>query len=207
VQPNWIAPSVLPLFCLTIAYWDTQWRLGARAIKSWLLFGLALGFTVVVVGHNTELIAKVTGHRLPVKLDPLHRARGWKEVARLAEEMRRELLAEGKPVFIITDHYRFAGEISFYSAEARAAVSGQPLVYVQSSPVPQNQFYFWPGYAERKGENAIFVRELDRDVRAQQPPAELQHEFDSVSDFGVRTVEYRGEILWPLQIFACRGLR
>ena len=35
--PNWIAPSVLPLFCLMVIYWDTRWRLGAARIKPWLI--------------------------------------------------------------------------------------------------------------------------------------------------------------------------
>src|SRR5207249_9171688 len=25
VQPNWIAPAVLPMFCLAVAYWDARW--------------------------------------------------------------------------------------------------------------------------------------------------------------------------------------
>ena len=33
-KPNWIAPSVLPMFCVMAIYWDTRWRLGVRAIKA-----------------------------------------------------------------------------------------------------------------------------------------------------------------------------
>ena len=43
VLPNWIAPSVLPLFCLMVIYWDTRWRLGAARIKPWLIAGLGAG--------------------------------------------------------------------------------------------------------------------------------------------------------------------
>src|SRR5438105_40439 len=128
VLPNWIAPSVLPLFGLMIVYWDTRWRLGVTRIKHWLVAGLGLGFACVVFGLNTDLIGKLTGgHLLPVNQDPLHRLREWDEVARVTGEERRKLLAEGKPVFIIADHYGLAGIISFYLPEARAAVREEPL--------------------------------------------------------------------------------
>jgi membrane-associated phospholipid phosphatase len=208
VQPNWIAPSVLPLFCLMVAYWDTRWRLGAARLRWALVAGLGLGLPVVIVAHNTDLAGKFTGHDLPVHLDPLHRARGWKEVGRLAGEARQRLLTEGKPVFIITSHYRFVGEISFYLPEARMGDRDSPLVYYVSSPIPDNQFYFWPGYKERKGQNAVFVLELDRDHLAPMPPpAVLTEEFESVTDMGVQTVSRHGQIVWPIQLFACRGLR
>jgi hypothetical protein len=208
VLPNWIAPSVLPLFCLMVIYWDTRWRLGAAKIKPWLVAGLALGFVAVALAHNTDLLQKLTGRRLPVNQDPLHRVREWSEVARVAGEARRDLLAEGKPVFIIASHYGLAGEISFYLPEANAAATQQPLVFCQTIGVPSNQFYFWPGYENRKGQNAVFVCELDRDRKFDPPiPPELEQEFESVTDLGVREVLYYGRVIRPLQIFACRGLR
>jgi membrane-associated phospholipid phosphatase len=209
VLPNWIAPSVLPLFCLMAVYWDTRWRLGARQVRIWFTTGLVLGLTLVLLGHNTDLVAKLTGHYLPVRFDPLHRVRDWDVTARVVGEARQELLAEGKPVFIIADHYGMVGQISFYLPEAKAGVKENPLVYFRTSPTPENQFYFWPGYTHRTGENAIFVRELDRyDPTPPPPPAQLEQEFESVTDLGVRNVLYHDQfLLRPLQIFACRGLR
>ena len=208
VLPNWIAPSILPLFCLMVAYWDTRWRLGAGRIKGWLAAGLSLGLVLVVLGHNTDIIPKLTGWRLPVNLDPLHRVRVWSEVARVAGEARRDLLAEGKPVFIITAHYGLTGLVSFYLPEAREAVSGTPLVYYRTSATPGNQFYFWPGYTARKGENAIFIQELSRgDPQPIPPPAPVAAEFESVTDLGIRSVMYHGRLCRPIQVFACRGLK
>jgi membrane-associated phospholipid phosphatase len=43
VKPNWIAPSVIPLLCLTVTYWDTQWRLGLQTAKIWVAVGLVTG--------------------------------------------------------------------------------------------------------------------------------------------------------------------
>lgn len=208
VLPNWIAPSVLPLLCLMVIYWDTKWRLGAAKLKPWLVAGLTLGFVLVLLAHDTNLIEKATGWRLPVNQDPLHRVREWSEVAHVAGIARQKLLADGKPVFIIADHYGLVGEISFYLPEAKEAVTKEPLVFYQTSPTPENQFYFWPGYKDRKGQNAIFVRELARDRTGDPPaPPALEQEFESVTLMGVRNVLYHGRVLRPLQIYACRGLR
>jgi membrane-associated phospholipid phosphatase len=209
VLPNWIAPAVLPLFCLMVIYWDGQFRLGARWVQDWLKAGLILGAFMVVLGHDTNLVKKITGHYLPVKLDPLHRVREWDQVARTVDGARQQLLTEGKPVFIIADHYGLTGEISFYLPEARKSVTETPLVYYQTSSVPENQFYFWPGYLDRKGENAIYVRELDRDNPSPfAAPQRLQQEFESVTDLGITNVMYHESfLLRPLQLFACRGVR
>ncbi len=212
VLPNWIAPSVVPLFCLMVAYWDSRWRLGQdrRPISRnlALVAGLLIGFSLVLVGHNTDVTRKLLGKYLPVGLDPLHRVREWDTTAQAVNSARRELLKEGKPVFIITDHYGMAGQISFYLPEARAAVRTTPLVYYRSSDRPENQFYFWPGYEGRKGENAIFVRELDRyRPNPEAPPERLESEFDTVTELGVTNVMYHGYVLRPLQLFECRNLR
>ena len=209
ILPNWIAPSILPLFCLMVAYWDTRFRLGVRTVKVWLLIGLVLGFVFVGFFHNTNIAKKVKGHYLPVKFDPLHRARDWDITAQAVNHARQELLAEGKPVFIITDHYGLAGQISFYLPEARTNVQTNPLVFARSTEVPENQFYFLPGYRERKGQNAIYVRELNRaDPTPPPPPERLLGEFESVTSLGVTNIYYHGnDLLRPLQLFACRGLK
>jgi membrane-associated phospholipid phosphatase len=208
ILPNWIAPSVLPLFCLMVIYWDMRWRLGSTRIKPWLVSGLVLGLVAVLLCHDTNLITKLTGARLPVNQDPLHRVRGWRDVARAAGQARKVLLAEGKPVFIIGDHYSMVGEIAFYLPEAKATMATDPLVFYRTDSRAINQFHFWPGYEGHKGQNAIFVRELDRDEPRPGPaPPEVQQQFESVTEMGVTNVLYHRRILWPIEIFACRGLR
>src|SRR5947208_3421027 len=68
VLPNWIAPSVVPLFCVMIIYWAEA---GKRFVRGWLAGGLAFGFVAVVLLHNTDLIEKIAGRPLPEKIDPL----------------------------------------------------------------------------------------------------------------------------------------
>jgi membrane-associated phospholipid phosphatase len=229
VMPNWIAPAVLPLFCLMAAYWDARWRLGVRAVRLWLVAGLGIGLPLVVLLHDTRLIDRIAGKPLPPKLDPLTRARGYRQVAERVGEARMKLAAEGKPVFIIGEHYGITGLITFYLPEARTSVVSQPLVYFRSSDRPVNQFYFWPGYRERRrGENAIFVREapmpplVDRwlsrwwsgdarlwrhEPKTRPAPPSLLAEFDTVTDLGLCNVRYADRVYHVIQLFECRHLR
>jgi len=204
VLPNWIAVAVVPSFCLAAIHWDSRWRAGARAVKGWLVAGLGVGLAVVIVAHETDLVGKITGHPLSPKPDPLTRVRAYKEMARVVGEARLKLLSEGKPVFIIANHYGITSQITFYLPEAKAGVPDHPLVYFRSSARPENQFYFWPGYGNRKGQNAIFVQEAHT---PQPPPERIQKEFASVTDLGIHDIKYRDRIFHQIQIFECRGLR
>ncbi|HXT10076.1 MAG TPA: glycosyltransferase family 39 protein [Candidatus Angelobacter sp.] len=230
VLPNWIAPSVLPLLCLMVVYWDTRWRLGARRIKGWLIAGLVIGFAFVGFLHETDLMQHIAGRPLPPKIDPLTRVRGYGAMAVTVEQAREKLLAEGKPAFIIGGHYGTTGLMTFYIPEARTNVVTDPFIYYQTSPVPVNQFYFLPGYkGNRTGQNAIYVREVGmpplvkdwviRWLRGEpfeslpryQPQAKpapdfLVQEFDSVKDLGLFDIYYRGRIFHTIQLFECHNL-
>jgi membrane-associated phospholipid phosphatase len=228
VQPNWIAPSIIPLFCLSVIYWD-EFLQRSRALKILQTVAIAGGITVILVLHDTNLIGKIVGRPLPPKPEPLTRVRAYDEMARIVGKARGKLFEEGKPVFIIADHYGRAGEISFYLPEAKMNVKTEPLVYSLATGKPDNQFYFWPGYREtRKGQNAIFVCEiaspplvdgwfwkwlhgetnlLEHPPVPMPPPPELLNDFESVTNLGLRSALYRGRIFHTLQLFECRNLK
>jgi hypothetical protein len=231
VQPNWVAPAVLPMFCLMVIYWEGRWQQGMRAVKRWLIAGLAAGLVAVVLLHDTDLIGLSAGHPLPGDMDPLRRVRGYRATADYVESARQKLAQEGKPAFIICDHYGITGLFSFYLPAARAALHGNPLVYCMTSGSPGNQLYFWPEYQyaeRRKGENAIFVTEpgtarLTKDwvwrwlagkeerFSHVPPPVEappvLLKEFQTVTDLGVREIRVGGRIMKRVQLFECRNLK
>jgi membrane-associated phospholipid phosphatase len=230
VLPNWIAPSVLPLLCVAVIYWDTRWRLGVRAVRGWLIAGLALGGIVIAFLHEPDLVQHLAGRPLPPKVDPFTRVRGYPEMAWIVQAEREKLLAEGKPVFIIGGHYGTTGHLSFYIPEARTNVVENPVVYFQTSTSAVNQFYFWPGYkGNRTGDNAIYVKELGmpplgkswvmrwlkgepmENLLRYQPEAKaapefLTQEFESVKDLGLYPIYYRGRVFHIIQIFECRNL-
>jgi membrane-associated phospholipid phosphatase len=231
VQPNWIAPAVPGMFCLGLDYWDTRRREGLRWIRPLAIAGVVLGLFMVVVLHQTNLIGRITGRQLPGEMDPLRRVRAWRETARVAGLARLKLMQEGKPVFIITDHYGLAGEFSFYLTEAKAALHSEPLVYSKPTIVPNNQLYFWPEYhyeRRRTGQNAIYVAEigplaLEKDwiwkwlrkkpigynagPRPVAPPALLLEQFETVTDLGPVEVKIRDRVFRRLELFECRNMR
>ena len=199
VMPNWIAPAVVPLFCLMALYWSR------RRFAPWLIAGLTLGIPIVVLLHDTDMIRRLTGSYLPAKLDPSRRVRAWSTLAKEVNLARKELAAEGKEVFVIGAHYGITGQMSFYIPEAKKAVADVPLVYYRSSPQPNNQYYFWPGYREqRAGQNAIYVHETQQ---GRPPPASLIEEFESVKSLGLREIKYRGRVFRKIEVFACRNLK
>src|SRR5205085_3410572 len=89
VLPNWIAPAVVPMFCLMVLYWDARWRAGARWVKCWLIGGLIFGFTAAVLMHESNLIGKIAGRPLPGEVDPQRRVRAWKETTAVVEQARQ----------------------------------------------------------------------------------------------------------------------
>jgi hypothetical protein len=206
VQPNWIAPAILPLFCLMLIFWVERWHAGAGMLKHWFMAAIALGWIVVVPLHDTRLIAKMFGRPLSVELDPLTRVLGWKEMAKAVDAARLELQTqENKPVFIIAGHYGTTSLLTFYLPDARRGVPNDPMVYFISSDQPKNQFYFWPGYRARKGQNAIYIAPVDRSEHT--PPESLKQEFASVTDLGTRDILYKDRVFHRIQLFACRDLR
>jgi len=231
VQPNWIAPSVLPMFCVMVLYWESRFREQPRLLKLWLASGLGFGLVMVAVIHNTSLIGKLVGHPLPTQVDPLRRVRGWSELARMVGNARNQLAREGKPVFVIGEHYGITSLLTFYQPEARARVKDSPMVYCQPSAKPTSQYYFWPGYeATHSGQNALYVRERNRArlapgwifrwlrgetnpirretiAQPEPPPAWLVQQFHSVTNLGLRNVVVNGRLLHRIEIFECRDLR
>jgi len=232
VMPNWIAPSIIPLFCLMVIYFGERWSRFKKPITPWFITGVVIGLCSVILAHDTNLVSKLVHRTLPPKLDVLHRVRGWQNMAETLGNERRKLeTKDGKPVFIIGDHYGITSLATFYLPEARerARKGEEAIVYFESSDTPQNQFYFWPDYKNRKGQNAIYFCEVDSQsfqkgwfvkwvkgetdlyapdtAPSDPPPSRLLAEFESVKDLGIRKVVYRGRTMRRIQLFECHNLK
>jgi hypothetical protein len=227
VLPNWIAPAVVPMFCLMTLFWNERPRLA----RPFLAFGLVLGFLAVAILHQSKLVEKLAGQRLPAQKDLGRRVQGWKQEGALVEAEREKLQQAGKPAFIICGHYGITGLYSFYIPQAKAAISSEPLVYAMHSDKPQNQFYFWPEYnylEYRRGENAIFVNEVGlyplehgwfwmwlrhHPIQYGKPsppspaPENLLRQFKSVTDLGERDVVFDGRVIHRMHLWACYDLK
>lgn len=228
ILPNWIAPSVVPLFCLMTVYFHGQWQARRKILRPLLITGLVFGFFVAALMHDTNLVTKFFKRTLPAQADPSRRVRAWRATARAIEQARQKLAAEGKPAFIIGDHYGITGATSFYLPEARKKVRDNPMVFYRTSPHPRNQFYFWPGYQSRTGQNAIYAQQVALpklqggwiskwlrgekefpaiEPRLRPPPKEIVDQFKSVTDLGVTEIRYGKRVFRRVQLFECRDLR
>jgi hypothetical protein len=230
VHPNWIAPAVLPILCVTVLYWDGRFHSKPLLFKLWLASGLIFGFFAGVLIHDTNLVGKIVGHYLPPQVDPLRRVRGQAEMARIVGDARNHLAREGQRAFVIGEHYGITSLLTFYQPEARKQVNDTPIVFCQPTEKPTSQYYFWPGYSETHvGRDAIYVRErnlarlaadwvprwltgetnlIATETRAVASPAPdwLVHQFDSVTNIGMREVRVRGRLIRILELFECRNL-
>ena len=137
------------------------------------------------------------------------------------DSARKKLAAEGKEAFVIGAHYGVTSQLAFHLQDNRTKI------FCLTSEQAENQFYFWPGYTNRHGQNAIFVcvlgnvsrtpMELAGDIffnkavtpepQHAKPPEQLTKEFASVRDAGLFPVQYRSRTLRWVQIFECRDLR
>ena len=227
ILPNWIAVSILPMFCLMVVYWNER----RRVAKPFFVAGVALGIFAIAMMYQSNLIGKIAGQPLPGEKDPTRRVRGWSVEATLVENAREKLAAEGKPAFIIAGHYGITGLYSFYIPQARFALKSGPLVYYADSDAPVNQFFFWPEYNyrdHRKGQNAIFAAEANLyklgdgwvwkwlkhqpvNPAGTPPPATLPpriaQEFESVSDLGEQDVKIGDRVFHRVHLWACYNLK
>jgi membrane-associated phospholipid phosphatase len=225
---NWIAPSVVPLFCLMVTYWNRRWQQGSWYVKPLLGIGAGLGIFAAVMAHAPHLLGKLLHRPLIANMDVQQRAHGWKEVAEVIDQTRKQNAVDGHLPIIICEHYGFTSEITFYLPEAKAQVNGDPFVFFYAKAAPVNQFYFWPNYLNRHGQNAIYVREIEKpklrhdwfsrwwhhspDIYLTTPPVrppaspEILHQFASVKEIGVRDIVVDGNILRRIQMFDCRNL-
>lgn len=198
-QPNWIGPAAPTLFLFAAFWWHSQGNL--RAARWLLSLGLFVGIPLVVFLHDTHLFHKVTGVYLSEKVDPLNRVRGGTELAEIVREQRKLLEEKGKPVFLIADHYGRASLLNFYLQTEPMFVRDGKIAYTLSTTTPHNQYWFWPGYEAREGENAIYVTSGDskRDL-----PKRLRTEFRHIRKLGLYTIRHEGKICGHVQLFACR---
>ncbi len=234
VMPNWIAPAVVPMFTLAALFWYERYREGQTSVRHFYNAGLIFGLVVVVIAHDTNFIGRLRGWPLPPERDPTRRTRAWPETAAAVNAARKKLESEGRPTFVIADHYGMTGELSMYIPEARAAAATKmPLVYSVIYYPPRDQFYFIPKYRYekfRRGHSAIYVTEYDQHplvhdwfqrwwrgdimnlkaARDATPPMMIPligDQFESVKDLGMVEVQKDGRTFSRLRLFECRNLR
>jgi membrane-associated phospholipid phosphatase len=96
--------------------------------------GVAVALVVTVVSHYPWII------KLPPKLDPSSRLRGWHQLRDEINPFYRDLAALGH-VFVFSDRYQISSELAFY-------IAGHPKTYCINLGRRMDQYDLWPGMNE-----------------------------------------------------------
>ena len=103
-QANWSAPTFVSAVVLVVAWLLQQGRL--RLVAA----GVALDILIALVAFGAHDVAPVFGRELPVRLDPLHRLRGWKTLGRTVSEM----LARHPGTILLSDDREVMAALIYY---------------------------------------------------------------------------------------------
>lgn len=87
---------------------------------------------------------------LPEKVNPTARLKGWADLGRRVDALRRAF-PDPEKVFIFSDQYDVTAQLAFY-------VPGRPVTYCADFGRRRNQYDLWPGPEGKKGWDAVYVR-------------------------------------------------
>ncbi len=107
---------------------------GARKGKTLLWAGIVIALLVTIISHYPSII------KLPPKLDPTARLRGWHQLKDEIGPIYKALSAQG-PVLIFSDRYQISSELAFY-------IEGHPKTYCINLGRRMDQYDLWPGMNE-----------------------------------------------------------
>ncbi|HEX6053075.1 MAG TPA: hypothetical protein VFZ21_27595, partial [Gemmatimonadaceae bacterium] len=103
--------------------------------------------------------------------DPLGRAFGWSDLARVANARQRETEARtGRRTWLGADRYQEASEVAFHAA-------GQPTTFAVNLSGRRNQYDLWPRFpqAAQPGDNLVLA--LDETDETHSTVVKLQPYF------------------------------
>lgn len=152
VQANWAMTGYITgVVAFIVYFFRSRVRQCPRA-RYLSLFAVGFALLLTAVSHYPSLL------KLPPKMDPSSRLRGWEELGREVGSIEEALGREGE-VLIFSDSYQVASELAFY-------VKGQPKTYAINLGRRMNQYDLWPGInsaaaAARQGNPGGTLQSLD----------------------------------------------
>jgi 4-amino-4-deoxy-L-arabinose transferase-like glycosyltransferase len=151
-QPNWAAPAYVSALVLVVA------AILSRGWRSGLIFSIALHLAAAIALFGGSEVIAAEGLRVPAKLDPLHRLRGWRQ---LGDAVAAELAAH-PGVRLMADDREILAALIYY-------VRPHPLDAVVWDPIPgiSNQWDLENHLSRHRGESflAVSVHRLTGQMR------------------------------------------
>jgi hypothetical protein len=181
-EANWPAAAYVGGLILVAAKWDYLFISGQHWKRRLALAAIAVATLETAVLHETSWL------RLAHRMDPLNRARGWRDLAEKVVALQRSTGTQ----FVIANKYMTASLLSFY-------LPGRPAVFMPVSSPPYNQLVLWPGYRqEHSSGDALFVSDVDR------TPLSLTQNFYKDEPLGPIDSEEGGRKVSRFYLFVCQ---
>lgn len=187
INPNWPAVFYGSTIILLTGWAAGKWSLDLkldhwrRAFPAGMKIAIGFAVTVYVV-----VFALSSGFVRLRGLDPTARIRGWSQLAKDVDAVRREL-PNGEHLPLITQSHRFmTSELAFY-------LHDQPRVYIYNSDPSaiESQYDLWKTPATHLGEDALIIVQGD----PKSIEAGLTNRFESVSIHGILHYPQQGRAL------------
>jgi 4-amino-4-deoxy-L-arabinose transferase-like glycosyltransferase len=222
---NWTAPAAVSGFVLMVAVWHE--RVQAAPWRGLFRVAVSLSVMTTLAALFSDAV-RAAGIPWPLAKDPSARMRGWRETAELVHSVRKdyeERFAQqlgDRRVFLIAENYGVAAALCYYLPEKPVESPGHPAVYVEESPVPQNQFHFWgryDEYEERTGpvanehedsaeyglnrfarRTALYITTREKELK---PPSVLIRTFERWEEAGTFKLKQDGDHYRTVRIFIC----
>jgi 4-amino-4-deoxy-L-arabinose transferase-like glycosyltransferase len=175
-EANWTATGFTGGILL-MAHAGATWV--ERSSRHWKWVLIIFGFALV----ETILLHDVMGFGVPMKSDPAARLRGWSDLAKKVEEVRRpgDILIGGK--------YQTASILSFYLPD-------RPVTYIAKTKRIQNQFSFWPGYELTAESHGLLITDSIDEI-----PDALKEQFSSIEKIADFYRQDQGRDLKRYQVY------
>lgn len=202
VNPNWPAVSYASGLILAAVVWDAVWRdLSGRNWRVWLWPVIGAGlFAVFLVQDQLPIPWRLEG-RIPFTdkafalENPALHLKGWSDLGREVDELRRTRFEDPQTVFLFGDHYDVTSALSFF-------VPGQKRAFCVATGRRLNQYDLWPGPEVPLGSGAIFVRKgFDKGALSEVPPL-----FDHIEQMNYQSF-HDGRPARRFTIFLCHGYK
>ena len=159
VHPNWSAVSYASGFILAAVVWERillargwrHWKVWTWPAVGALVFVLWLGHDLVPMPYRVELANPFTGRTAVLENPALH-LKGWEDLGREVDRLRRTRFADPGRVFLFGNHYDVTAELGW-------VVPGRERAYCVNVGRRLNQYDLWPGPEGKMGWDAIYVRQ------------------------------------------------
>jgi len=192
--PHWPALGWVAVIPLLISYIQDRWQ-HARSIRIAVRCSLAYSALALLLLHS---LAHLPVNPFPEYAHPMQDLIGWKDGARHAQMLQKQMQAEfpaAEPV-IFTRRWTHASRLAWYNWP-------EPLIVLS----PKNkQFHIWYGEPQLQ-QNGVLVVYERRQRSAEQAAAGLLDWFDSIELIDTLPVQYSGKTVATFFFFQCFGLK